>query len=255
MSGTGFSEQQFTPVWSKHDIEIYHGDCTQVMDFLNDEGRKFDLLLTDPPYGIDYESLRGKEKIQSDALKETQELAGKFVRQMRYLLEPGATFYLFTGTLGPGPRLWETLFEKDQSQKYRKIRFRTIQTLVWDKSHFGTGHFYRYQWERILFGCFGKKPNTWNAGADKPDVLRYPRLAGTAMRHPTEKPEELIRDLILNSTNVGDSVLEPFGGSGVVADVCRKNQRKCVSIEIDEVHIKTQIERLDEDGNSQVSMF
>ena len=252
---------RYEPVYAKHGVEVWHGDSLEILEFLSwkqkplEHYNSVDLLLTDPPYGIDYHSLRGKESIKTDALEETNELAKKFFDTTRGLLKAGSTYYIFTGTLGPGPRLWETLIEDDKSNRSYSTRFRAIQNLVWDKQHFGTGAFFRYQWERILFGCYGEKPTTWNGEHNNADVLRYPRIVGSGMVHPTEKPAELIRHLIRLSTNRGDMVLEPFGGSGVVVDCCRELQRRCVSIEIDEGHIATQIERLENPKSKQVSMF
>lgn len=247
------------PIYSCDGIDIYHGDSMEVLDFININfpygDNPVDLLLTDPPYGIDYSSLRGKESIKNDALVETEKLASKFLRQVRWNLKPGASYYIFTGTFGPGARLWEALMERDQLKRNVTTRFRPIQALVWNKQHFGTGHYFRYQWERILFGCYGKKPKTWNGGSDCPDVLGYPRLSGGSMVHPTEKPIELIKDLIRFSTNEGDLVLEPFGGSGVVAIACRQLKRRCVSIELDEKHIETQIKRLESHKEKQVALF
>lgn len=248
----------YTPVYSKHGIDIYHGNCVEILDELAWQ-YKFenivDLWLTDPPYGIDYESLRGKEKIKSDSFSDSLKLAVDTVKNVRTFLKNGATYYIWQGTHGKGSRIWENILERDQRTSNRSTRFRPIQTVMWDKLHFGTGAYFRYQHEKALFGCFGKKPKTWNGNHDIPDVLRYKRIVGK-LQHPTEKPIELIRDLIRWSSNPGDLVLDTFGGSGVVAAACRSLSRNCISIELDSNHIQTTIKRLEENTKeSQVNLF
>lgn len=246
------------PIYNKDGIVLYHGDSMEILSFFHLNQvyyREVDLLLTDPPFGIDYSSLRGKKSIKNDDFESTKNLADNFLKDVRFLFRPGASYYLFTGNHGPGPRIWETILEGDNTNKHYSTGIRPIQSLVWDKCNFGTGHFFRYQWERILFGCFGERPRTWNGNSDHADVLRYPRVAGTKITHPNEKPIPLINDLIRFSSNKGDLILEPFGGSGVVAAACLHLGRRCVSIELDDQHIETQIKRLENTNNHQVALF
>lgn len=248
----------YTPIYSKHGIDIYHGDSVEILrelPWMPGYENIVDLWLTDPPYGIDYQSLRGKESIKNDAYEETKELAEGIVRHVRTFLKDGASYYVFSGTHGPGARIWEVLLERASRRSDRRVNWRPIQTVVWDKRHFGTGAYFRYQHERAFYGCYGKKPKTWNGGGNVPDVLRCTRIIGE-LRHPTEKPIELIKDLIRYSSNEGDLVLDTFGGSGVVAAACKALNRRCMSIELDEKHIKTTIDRLENnEKEKQADLF
>lgn len=110
-----------------------------------------------------------------------------------------------------------------------KAGFKYWKALVWDKVHKGMGYHYPAQHEFILMAekveRKGKhrKLNTNRTG----DVLIAPRLKGKAY-YPTEKPEALIWKLISESTNEGDTVLDPFCGSGVVGSVCTMTKRRYI---------------------------
>lgn len=107
--------------------------------------------------------------------------------------------------------------------------------LVWDKEALGMGYHYRAKYEFILFFEKGKKP--WVPAPEKvfhgtrqlenkgtPDILRCKRLKSADV-YPTEKPYELIETLLLNSSEEGELVIDPFMGSGVVGAAALRNSR------------------------------
>lgn len=73
-------------------------------------------------------------------------------------------------------------------------------------------------------------------------VIFCPKPARSKL-HPTMKPVQLLRQLIGNSTKIGDTVYDPFGGSGSTLIACEHYQRKCLMIEIDPDHVSTTIQR------------
>lgn len=90
------------------------------------------------------------------------------------------------------------------------VGFRFWKPIIWDKMAISTGYHWRNSYECILFFEKGKRRlnnNSWG------DIQHFKRLKG-ANYYPTEKPVELIKRLILNSSNPGESVFDPFMGSG-----------------------------------------
>ena len=78
------------------------------------------------------------------------------------------------------------------------------------------------------------------------NVFTYANILGNK-HHPTEKPVELMRDLIINSTNEGDKVLDPFMGSGSTCLACKQTNREYYGIEIDEKYYDIAKKRLEND--------
>ena len=112
--------------------------------------------------------------------------------------------------------------------------------LIWDKINSGMGYHWRATHEYIVMLEKGKRRlNNLGMG----DILRHKRVTG---KYPTEKPLSLIEDLLLNSTKEGDWVIDPFCGSGVVGEACKKHNRNCVLIDLSERAINITKNRLAE---------
>jgi site-specific DNA-methyltransferase (adenine-specific) len=109
-----------------------------------------------------------------------------------------------------------------------KFSWNYSKPLVWDKVNAGMGYHWRATHEYIVMLEKGKRRLN---DLGKQDILRHKRVTGG---YPTEKPFGLIEDLVLNSSNEGDWVLDPFCGSGTTASVCAKHNRNCVTIDISE---------------------
>jgi DNA modification methylase len=114
------------------------------------------------------------------------------------------------------------------------------QLLIWVKTHAVIGRMdYAPQHELIAYGWYGVHELVKEK--DK-SVLVCPKPNKSKM-HPTTKPMELIRRLVLNSTRIGDVVYDPFLGSGTCLLTCQQTKRVCIGIEQDSEYIRTTIER------------
>jgi len=89
-------------------------------------------------------------------------------------------------------------------------KFEECHTLIWDKLTNGMGYHYRRRYEMILF-CYRGKRRLADLG--KPDIIQCKRVTNG---YPTEKPEAVVRELVLQSVRPGDVILDPFAGSGVL---------------------------------------
>lgn len=137
----------------------------------------------------------------------------------------------------------------DMLNTFTNCGFHFIKSLVWDKCNKVMGTFYMSQFEYILFFRKGKGVKINNCGT--PDILRVPnkKTKGEDGKnlHDTEKPVELMKILIENSTQPGGLVIDPFVGVGSTALACIESNRKFVCCELDENYAniaKQRIEKL-----------
>ena len=197
------------------DIKLILGDCLIEMKKIPD--KSIDLVLADPPYGINFVSNHRKEKYNPIVGDKSFPLwiFDEFNRICR------GGVYIFCR--------WDnlSLFPKPKS------------VLAWVKNNWSMGdlqHEHGRQWEAI---CFYAKENH-KFIKRIPDVV-YANRTGNNL-HPTEKPVSLMKQLI--QCNVGDLVLDPFMGSGTTGVACKELGRNFIGIEIDPKYFKIAQQRI-----------
>ncbi len=208
------------------------GDATNkalVTKSLHD--KSINLILTDPPYGVNY--VEGKKdlinhtnnhkNIQNDHFQ-TEEEYRIFTRQWLENVCPYLslknTVYIFNTD--------KMLCALREGMKEAGCYF--SQLLIWIKNQAVMGRMdYLSQHELIAYGWYGR--HKFFKSKDK-SVLIYPKPQKSKL-HPTMKPIGLLRRLILNSTKIGDSIYDPFGGSGSTLMAAEQTKRKCLMIELD----------------------
>jgi DNA modification methylase len=223
-------------VWTLGRHRLICGDATdadtvrKLMD-----GRKANLVLTDPPYGVDFTSTNGLkikgDRVGSDAfyaflLSAFQNLAEN--------LEVGGSAYIFhADTEGENFR-----------RAFREAGFRLSGTCVWVKHHFAMGRSpYQWQHEPILFGWLKTGKHKWYAGRCESTVWNYAKPAKNAADHPTPKPLELLAYPIKNSSQANGLVLDTFGGGGSTLIACEQTDRICYMLELDEKYVSVILRR------------
>lgn len=122
-----------------------------------------------------------------------------------------------------------------------KCGFKFVNLLVWEKNNAIANRYYMYKCEFILLLRKGKARTINHPGTA--NVFHINNISGKKL-HPAQKPEELIRLLIENSSNVGDVILDPFMGVGTTCIVCSKINRHYIGFDIDERYFKIAKERL-----------
>jgi site-specific DNA-methyltransferase (adenine-specific) len=200
-----------------------------------------DLVVTDPPY----ESLEKHRAIGTTTrLKKSAGSDNKWFPIISNYELIHLTFELYR-VLKPKSHCY--IFCDDETSDHLKkaaieAGFYCWKRLVWDKKHIGMGYHYRSRYEFILFLEKGTKK--WVPAPDRtfngtrqlndrstPDVLEFPRIKSKEA-YPTEKPIGLAEVLILNSSNEGDIVLDPFVGSGSFGAAAVKNGREFIGCDI-----------------------
>ena len=186
-----------------------------------------DLWLTDPPYNV---AIVGKTKkhltIENDSWANDDEFV-EFLRKAFVtaldVLKPGCAFYVW--------------FAQTQAENFLaaadKAGMTIRQTLIWAKSTFSLGR-QDYQWkhEPCLYGWKDGASHRWFSDRKQTTVLEFEKPARNA-EHPTMKPVPLMAYEIRNSSRVGDTVLDSFGGSVSTLMACEQTGRKCVTMELD----------------------
>jgi site-specific DNA-methyltransferase (adenine-specific) len=122
-----------------------------------------------------------------------------------------------------------------------KVGFAYQNTLVWDKGNVTPNRYYMGACEFILMLKKGKSRTINNPSCS--NILRVKNKVGKKY-HPTEKPVELMRILIENSTDTGDMVLDPFMGSGSTGVACINADRNFIGIELDEQYFNVAQDRI-----------
>ena len=227
------------PYYQKDGITIYHGDCRTILPTLP---QKADMMLTDPPYGVKFKSNRGTlGDIANDAPEDQPiiiEALGLALKQLRR----GRHVYMF----GHG------LIDLNG------LPLCGFTELIWDKVNFGMGDLtkpWATQHEKITFATYEtSKANREKRGFGKlsarlrkGSILRCLRHnSASAKRHPSEKPVDILRQMIESSSVLGEMVLDPFMGSGATLVAAKMEGRAAVGIELEERYCEIAAKRLDE---------
>lgn len=199
--------------------EILCGDALRLLPEL--PPNSVDLLLTDPPYGDATGYGRPKRTIVGDE----HPLVGLAAVAACYrLLKRNRSAYVFCGVA-------HLAFVQDFFARYTRFRLRGV--LVWDKLYLGMGQPFRRRFECILVLEKGA-PRYRDRGL--PDLLAVRRPQ--ARVHPHEKPVELLKRLILTSTDPSGLVLDPFAGSGAGCVAARLAGRHFLGIELEDEYVE-----------------
>ena len=211
------------------------GDSTDPADVARlMDGKAADLLLTDPPYNVNYEGGTGLT-IQNDNMEDAA--FRKFLRDAFAcadgVMKPGAAFYV-----------WHA---DSEGYNFRgachDIGWQVRQCLIWNKNALVLGR-QDYQWkhEPCLYGWKGGASHTWLSDRTQTTVLDFDKPTRSEI-HPTMKPIGLFDYQIRNSCPVGGAVLDLFIGSGTTIMACEQNNRIAYCMELDEKYVDATISR------------
>ena len=222
-------------------VNLFHGDCLEVMKDIPDNS--IDCAVIDPPYKIVAGGCRKVADNECSGIfnKRKDSKRTDWVDEVR----SGKMFkhneIKFSDWL---PELFRVL--KDKSHCYLMINSRNLKDLqveaeragfkfqnllIWDKGNVTPNRYYMQGFECILMLRKGGAKTINDRGSS--NILRVPNIIGNK-KHPSEKPVELLQIMIRNSTNEGDTVIDPFMGSGSTGVACLNTNRKFIGIELDE---------------------
>jgi len=250
-------------VYQNENATIYHANCLDALRHIQDDS--IDLVFADPPYNIGKQYGDFKDSWSSE--KEYVEWCYEWLSLCIKKLKPNGSMYVMTSTQAmPYLDLW------------LRERLTILSRIVWhyDSSGVQAKKYYGSLYEPILFCVKDAKKYTFNSkdieveaktGAvrkmidyrgkvPKPysstkipgNVWYYPRVRyrmSEYEEHPSQKPESLLERIIKASSNEGDVVLDPFGGTFSTGAVAQRLNRKSISIELQEEYLKIGLRRLE----------
>lgn len=231
---------------------IYNEDCLEGLKRIPNES--VDLIATDVPYRI---TARGNSGNTGGMLRTDLSMKGKifanndidivdYLPQFYRVLKDGTHCYIMCNHIN----LTHFLQVIDKSE------FHFCKSLIWLKDNKIMGRYYMNQFEYILMLRKGSDRMVNNCGIS--EVLSFPnkkdkKADGTNI-HDSQKPIDLFRVLVSQSTNEGDLVLDPFMGSGTTAIACIKEKRKYIGFELDSEYYQNAERRIME-INAQPTLF
>ena len=218
-----------------NEMTLWHGDCLELMKDIPDE--RIDLILTDPPYGIKFQS--NYRNVKFDKIRNDECVNPDFLDECRRILKDTGAIYCFTR--------WDVYPEW---MEQLKRRFKPKNCIVWFKRGGGLGDLkkgYIYNHEFIIY-CAMKHHHL--NGKRRNDVFEFPKDAPSSYVHPTQKPVALLTEIIERSSKVGGTVLDCFMGSGSTGVACVNTGRRFIGIELDEGYFEIAKERIEEAAKS-----
>ena len=231
-------------VWLLGRHRLICGDSTdpEVYQVLMN-GQKANLVVTDPPYNVNYSSQAGSIKNDNMKDQEFYNFLFKAFTNMASCMEKDASIYVFhADTEGYNFR-----------KAFKDAGFYLSGVCIWAKQSLVLGRS-PYQWkhEPILFGWLKNGKHNWYADRKQSTIWNFDRPSKNSL-HPTMKPVGLCAYPIQNSSMSNCIVLDPFGGSGSTLMACEQTNRICHTIELDEkysdVIVKRYIEQVGSDKN------
>ena len=228
-------------------IDLRQGDCLELMKDIPD--KSIDLIVTDPPYKLTSRGGSGtmggywkEEKAKKGVIFDNNSISCKeYLPEFYRILKNKSILYLMCNNTN----LQEMINVATQSG------FKFVKSLIWEKGNKICGRYYMNCFEYILlFRKGGDKPIK-NCGT--PDILKVPikkqkDINGKNL-HDTEKPVELMKILIENSSDENDIILDPFMGIGSTGIASKELKRNFIGIELDEKYFKIAKERIEKAQN------
>lgn len=229
-------------IWHLGKHRLICGDSTKAEAYQQLLGdTKVNLVVTDPPYNVNYEGSAGK--IKNDDMDDTsfyQFLLAAFTQAEQVMASDASIYVFHADTEGFNFR-----------KAFKDAGFYLSGTCIWKKQSLVLGRSpYQWQHEPILFGWKKKGKHQWYTGRKESTIWEFNKPKKNN-DHPTMKPIELIAYPIKNSSMTNSVILDIFGGSGSTILACEQLDRICYTIELDEkfcdVIVKRYIEQV---GNS-----
>jgi len=215
-------------------LALERGDCLELMRALPD--KSVDMVLVDPPYGIDYQSCWKKDKSDwKPKILNDKKPFIEFIPEVKRILSKKGTVLIFTR--------WDV--QQIFIDKMAESDLVPRSVIIWDKKVHGMGDLkraYASRYESIIF----HSEEGFNFPGKRPqDILTVQRVTPKDLVHPNEKPVELLETLIKQCTNPGDIVLDNCMGSGSTGVACANTGRQFIGMELDEHYFEIARDRVE----------
>jgi len=245
-------------------IKLFHGDCLEILPYLNKES--VDLIFADPPYRLSNGGITCKagqialvdkgEWDKSQGFDEDFKFTYNWIKLCKDLLKPNGTIWI-SGTphsiFQVGHALQSLGFQimneiawyKPNAPPNLSCRYfaHAHESLIWAKKSKDAKHIFNYglmkKWDDRISPAGKQMRSVWS-------IPLTPLNEKNHGKHPTQKPLELLRRIILSGSNYGDQILDPFTGSGTTGVIAKRFNRKFMGIEIEKEYCDLAIRRIKE---------
>jgi len=213
------------------------------------------LMVTDPPYGINYEpEWRERVAVQVDMISK-----GKVLNDDRY--DWSEAYSLFTGDVA---YVWHSSkYTHKVAENIENSGFELICLIIWTKPQFALSRGdYHGQYEPLWYSVRKGKKHNWQGKRDQSTVWEIKNNSPFGNRnneetwgHGTQKPMECMLRPILNNSAQGQSVYDPFGGSGTTLIACERSKRNCYMMELSPAYIDVIIKRWEKETGKKAVLL
>ena len=217
-------------------VKMYNDDCLNVLKDIEDSS--IDLVVTDPPYEVITGGRNGGVKGKpSGILTENKQLmksipkADLWLSECFRVMKDGTHIYIMTNTLNLTNYL----------NIINGVGFKLHNLLVWNKNNTTPNRWYMKNCEYVIFARKGFAKSINNPSSQT--VHNFDNIIGNK-QHPTEKPVDLMKLYVGNSSQVGDTVLDPFMGVGSTGFACKELGRNFIGIELDNQYFDIATKRI-----------
>jgi site-specific DNA-methyltransferase (adenine-specific) len=255
------------PYFKKDNFVLYNGDSLSVLNQLPENS--IDMVFADPPYLLSnggftvhagkMVSVNKGDWDKSNGLKKDFEFHLEWIKAIKRVLKPSGTIWIsgtyhsiyqcgFALQVAGFHVLNDIAWFKPNASPNLSCRFFTAshETLVWARKDKKAKHIFNYDlmkngtWPEDAL----KKPglqmrSVWSMGTPKPSEKKFGK-------HPTQKPLDLLKRIILASTNEGDIILDPFAGSSTTGIASVINNRKFIGIDLEKKYLDLSIKRFND---------
>jgi len=251
--------------YSNYDFNLYFGDNQEILPRF--ESNSVDLIFADPPYFLSNGGITCKAgKVvsvdkanwdKSKGFEKDLEFTQRWLSQSKRILKDNGSIWV-SGTL-------HNIYKVGYS--LQKLGFKILNEIIWYKSNAPPNiscRYFTHSHETLLWAR--KSPyvphkynydlmKSWSSKSDKINfkdkqmrsvwqIPLTPSWEKEAGKHPTQKPIELLKRVILSSSNKGDLVLDPFNGSGTTGLVAKKYNRKYIGIDTEKEYLDLTLKRI-----------
>ena len=234
-------------VWIVGRHRLMCGDATSAEDVARlMDGKKANLIVTDPPYGVSFKSSSGLT-IQNDSIKNEEFysfLLSAFKNMADNLEKGGAAYVFHADTEGLNFR-----------RAFIDAGFHLAGCCIWVKDSLVLGRSdYQWQHEPILYGFLQNGKHPWYSDRKQTTIWNFAKPKRNA-NHPTSKPLDLLSYPIGNSSQPNAIVVDTFGGSGSTMMACEQANRISFMMELDEKYASVILRRAVENGIAPEDIF
>ena len=251
--------------YEEDNFKLIHGDSLEILKQI--KSRSIDMIFADPPYfffffcitcsGGKMVSVKKGDWDRKLSIKEKHKFNKKWIRLCKRILKDNGTIWI-SGTMhniySIGMALEEEGFKIINNITWKKLNpppniscrafTHSTETVLWaKKDNKKAKHKFNYSLMREMNG--GKQmKDVWETSLTKPSEKRQGK-------HPTQKPLELLKRIILASTDENDLILDPFNGSGTTGIIAHQLNRKYIGIDNAKEYLDLTIRRKEADENVQ----